>query len=137
MTGTGYVLVLYYSRHGSIKQMARHIARGVESGGMAARVRTVPRVSTVTEASEDSIPNAGDPYADLDDLSGCRGLALGSPAPAGDGCEIGKLLDVDPFGQPGVEAAKIATKKLLAEPGGETDLAIGETLGEGDGIRCP
>lgn len=80
MTGAGYVLVLYYSRHGSIRQMARNIARGVESGGMAARVRTVPSVSTVTEASEDFIPDAGDPYADLDDLSGCRGLALGSPA---------------------------------------------------------
>lgn len=80
MTDTAYVLVLYYSRHGSIRQMARNIARGIESGGMTARVRTVPRVSTVTEASEDAIPDTGDPYADLDDLSGCRGLALGSPA---------------------------------------------------------
>ena len=80
MTDSAYVLVLYYSRHGSIRRMARNIARGIESGGMTARVRTVPRVSTVTEASEDAIPGTGDPYADLDDLSGCRGLALGSPA---------------------------------------------------------
>lgn len=80
MTDTGFVLVLYYSRHGSIRQMARHVARGVETGGMAAKLRTVPRVSTVTEASEDAIPGAGDPYVDMEDLAECRGLALGSPA---------------------------------------------------------
>lgn len=79
MTDAGYVLVLYYSRHGSIRQMARLIARGVESGGLGSRLRAIPRVSTVTEASEDAIPESGDPYVSLDDLRGCRGLALGSP----------------------------------------------------------
>lgn len=79
MTGGGHALVLYYSRHGSIRQMARHIARGIEIGGMAARVRTVPRVSTVIDVREDAIPESGDPYAELDDLSGCSALALGSP----------------------------------------------------------
>ncbi len=79
MTGGGHALVLYYSRHGSIRQMARHIARGIEIGGMAAKVRTVPRVSTVIDASEDAIPESGDPYAELDDLSRCSALALGSP----------------------------------------------------------
>lgn len=74
-----YVLVLYYSRHGAIRQMARQLARGIEAGGMTARMRTVPRVSTVAEASEDTIPDSGDPYVDLEDLSGCAGLALGSP----------------------------------------------------------
>ena len=48
----------------------------------------------------------------------------------------GRLLKVDPFGQPGVEAAKIATRQLLADPGGEEDRAIAELLGEGGGLRC-
>jgi NAD(P)H dehydrogenase (quinone) len=74
-----YVLVLYYSRHGATAEMARHIARGVEEAGMEARLRTVPAVSTVCEATEDSIPDTGAPYASLDDLKNCASLALGSP----------------------------------------------------------
>jgi len=74
-----YILVLYYSRHGATAEMARMIARGVEEGGLEARLRTVPAVSTVCEAVEDSIPDSGAPYASLDDLKGCTGLALGSP----------------------------------------------------------
>jgi NAD(P)H dehydrogenase (quinone) len=74
-----YILVLYYSRYGATAEMAHHVARGVESGGLEARLRTVPAVSTVCEAVEDSIPAAGAPYAALDDLRGCAGLALGSP----------------------------------------------------------
>lgn len=74
------VLVLYYSRYGATATMAQHIARGVEDvDGMQARVRTVPPVSTVCEATEDSIPDAGAPYASVDDLRECAGLALGSP----------------------------------------------------------
>ena len=79
MTNNGYVLVLYYSRHGSIKKMASQIALGVESGGLMAKLRTVPGVSTVVETSADSIPESGDPYVSLEDLSSCSGLALGSP----------------------------------------------------------
>jgi NAD(P)H dehydrogenase (quinone) len=60
--------------------MAHLIARGVEEiPGMEARLRTVPAVSTVCEALEDGIPPAGAPYAELDDLRRCAGLALGSP----------------------------------------------------------
>lgn len=74
------VLVLYYSRHGATAEMARHIARGVEEvAGMQARLRTVPAVSTVAEATADSVPDAGAPYACVDDLRECAGLALGSP----------------------------------------------------------
>jgi len=74
------ILVLYYSRHGATAEMARLIARGVEEvPGMAARLRTVPAVSTVCEAVEDEIPASGPPYATLDDLRECAGLALGSP----------------------------------------------------------
>jgi NAD(P)H dehydrogenase (quinone) len=74
------VLILYYSRHGATREMAQRIARGIEDvPGMQARLRTVPAVSTVCEATEDSIPAAGAPYASLDDLRECAGLALGSP----------------------------------------------------------
>jgi NAD(P)H dehydrogenase (quinone) len=74
------VLVLYYSRHGATAQLAQYIARGVEQvDGCAARVRTVPAVSTVTEATEAPIPDSGPPYASADDLRECDGLALGSP----------------------------------------------------------
>jgi NAD(P)H dehydrogenase (quinone) len=74
-----YILVLYYSRHGATAEMARMIARGVEQGGMEARLRTVPAVSTVCEATEAAVPDSGAPYVSLDDLKGCAGLALGSP----------------------------------------------------------
>jgi len=74
-----YILILYYSRYGATRDMARLIARGVEAGGRAARLRTVPAVSTVCEAVEADIPEAGDLYCTLEDLSGCAGLALGSP----------------------------------------------------------
>lgn len=74
-----FVLVLYYSRHGATAEMARQVARGIESAGLVARLRTVPAVSTVCEATEDGIPSQGAPYADLSDLRDCAGLVLGSP----------------------------------------------------------
>ncbi|MBK1723790.1 NAD(P)H:quinone oxidoreductase [Thiocystis violacea] len=74
-----YILILYYSRHGATAEMAQQIARGVESGGMEARLRTVPAVSAVCEAVGNSIPDKGAPYAEIDDLRHCAGLALGSP----------------------------------------------------------
>ncbi|MBK1647140.1 NAD(P)H:quinone oxidoreductase [Rhabdochromatium marinum] len=74
-----YILILYYSRHGATAEMAHMIARGVEEAGLEARLRTVPAVSTVCEAVEDSIPATGAPYATQEDLRDCAGLALGSP----------------------------------------------------------
>ncbi len=76
---TDYVLVLYYSRNGSVANLAQQVARGIESTGMEARLRTVPAVSANCEASESAVPEQGAPYASLDDLAGCSGLALGSP----------------------------------------------------------
>lgn len=74
------ILVLYYSRYGATEKMAQHVARGIEEvDGMQARIRTVPPVSTVCEATEDSIPSEGAPYVTVDDLRECDGLALGSP----------------------------------------------------------
>jgi NAD(P)H dehydrogenase (quinone) len=77
----GEILVLYYSRSGSVRQMAQLVARGIDSvAGVAARIRTVPKVSTVCEAVEPDIPDSGAPYVELADLEQCIGLALGSPA---------------------------------------------------------
>lgn len=74
------ILVLYYSQHGATRELARLIARGIESvPGAKARLRTVPKVSTVCEASEPSIPTEGAPYVEKQDLAECIGLALGSP----------------------------------------------------------
>ena len=74
------VLVLYYSQNGAVSSMARLVARGIdEVAGCAARIRTVPKVSTVCEAVAPVVPDAGAPYVELKDLEECAGLALGSP----------------------------------------------------------
>jgi len=74
------VLVLYYSQSGTTAEMARTIARGIEEvSGMQARLRTVPAISTVCEATEAAVPETGSPYAELADLEECSGLILGSP----------------------------------------------------------
>ena len=74
------ILVLYYSQHGATRQLAQQIARGVEAvSGCQARLRTVPKVSAVCEATAPCIPDTGAPYVELQDLQDCAGLALGSP----------------------------------------------------------
>ena len=47
--------------------------------GVTAKIRTVPAVSPNTEVSEPPIPQSGPPFATLEDLQQCDGLALGSP----------------------------------------------------------
>lgn len=74
------ILILYYSQHGAVREMAQHIARGVGMvPGTNARLRTVPNVSTVCEATAPDVPDSGAPYAEARDLEECIGLALGSP----------------------------------------------------------
>lgn len=74
------ILVLFYSQNGSTLNLARQIARGIESvEGCEAVLRTVPKVSAVCEAVAADIPDRGAPYAVADDLKNCAGLALGSP----------------------------------------------------------
>jgi len=74
------ILVLYYSQHGAVRQMAQLIARGVEQvPGARARLRTVPKVSASCEATAPAIPDSGAPYVELRDLEECIGIALGSP----------------------------------------------------------
>lgn len=75
------ILVLFYSRHGSVATMARQVARGVEGvDGVAARLRTVPPV--VADTSRPPMPEVpvdGPAYATHEDLADCHGLILGSP----------------------------------------------------------
>lgn len=74
------ILVLYYSRHGSTRKLAELIGQGIDSvAGCEARLRTVPAISTVTEATEPEVPLEGAPYVELSDLQECAALALGSP----------------------------------------------------------
>ena len=74
------ILVLYYSRGGSVARLARHVARGIgEVPGMSARLRTVPPVAPVTEVASPPVPEEGAPYVVRADLAGCAGLLLGSP----------------------------------------------------------
>ena len=74
------ILVLFYSRYGATAELARQVARGIDSvPGAAARLRTVPPVSPVTETAAPPVPESGAPYAELGDLERCDGLVLGSP----------------------------------------------------------
>ena len=74
------ILVLYYSRSGAVEALAREVCRGIDAvPDVSARLRTVPAVSTVAEATEDEIPANGPPFATNDDLKECAGLVMGSP----------------------------------------------------------
>ena len=67
------ILLLYYTRYGAVGQMARAIARGVESvDDTEAKLRTVAPIETAPTTD-----NA--PQATIDDLKQCSGLILGSP----------------------------------------------------------
>ena len=81
MSQPPYVLILFYSRHGSIAEMAKHIARGVNKiNGMEVKIRQVPEVSDTTKVATPAIPDDGAPYCTLEELADCSGLALGSPS---------------------------------------------------------
>jgi NAD(P)H dehydrogenase (quinone) len=74
------VLVLYYSRGGSVARLARQVARGIEEvDGMTARLRSVPPVAPITETAAPPVPDEGAPYVARSDLAECAGLILGSP----------------------------------------------------------
>jgi NAD(P)H dehydrogenase (quinone) len=74
------ILIVYFSRHGSVARMAEEISLGVEANaGCEAVLRSLPAVSARTEQVEDAVPAEGVPYATLEDLENCAGLLLGSP----------------------------------------------------------
>jgi len=75
------ILIVYYSRYGSVGRMAQQIANGVESvAGCHAAIRCVPDVSPNNEQTQPPVPSNGPPYATIDDLKNCDGLILGSPS---------------------------------------------------------
>ena len=75
------ILILYYSNNGATAALAREIARGVDAvDGMSARLRTVPPVSGVTEATAEPVPESGPPFATGADLEECAGIIIGSPS---------------------------------------------------------
>ena len=74
-----FLLVLFYSASGSVKNLAHAIADGAENESMDIKIRTVPKVSPSVEKSDPDIPNSGEIYCTKEDLINCNGLALGSP----------------------------------------------------------
>jgi NAD(P)H dehydrogenase (quinone) len=74
-----YLLILFYSAGGSVRNIAHAIADGAEQENLSARIRTVPRVSSVAEQTETKIPEKDEIYCTKEDLINCSGLALGSP----------------------------------------------------------
>jgi len=74
-----YLLILFYSAGGSVRNLAHAIADGAESAGVEVKIRTVPKVSAVSEATESKIPDQDEVYCTKEDLINCSGLALGSP----------------------------------------------------------
>lgn len=74
-----YILILYYSRYGSVANMAKELARGVEAAGLEARLRTVPSVSAEDAAPRNTHDEQEVLYCTRDDLHYCSGLLLGSP----------------------------------------------------------
>lgn len=74
------LLVVYYSRYGHTEKMAKLIARGIHQvQNCEAVLRQVAPVSNEHESVSEAIPKTGAPYATVDDLQRCDGLALGSP----------------------------------------------------------
>ena len=74
-----YLLILFYSASGAVKNLAHALADGAEKKGLEVKIRTVPKVSTITEVVEPDMPGEGEIYCTKDDLVNCSGLALGSP----------------------------------------------------------
>ena len=74
-----YLLILFYSASGAVKNLAHALADGAEKKGLEVKIRTVPKVSTIAEAVEANMPIEGEIYCTKDDLVNCSGLALGSP----------------------------------------------------------
>jgi len=65
------VLILYYSRHGSVAALAEKIAVGVAAAGATAMIRTVPDFHHDNSAQH--------PLIQKDELVQANALALGSP----------------------------------------------------------
>ena len=74
-----FLLILFYSASGSVKNLAHAIADGAEESNIKVKIRTVPKVSSKNEKVDPSSPDTGEIYCTKDDLINCGGMAIGSP----------------------------------------------------------
>ena len=74
-----FLLILFYSASGSVRNLAHAIADGVEENNLNVRLRTVPKISSNDAIVNSDIPESGEVYCSKDDLINCAGLAIGSP----------------------------------------------------------
>ena len=74
-----FLLILFYSASGSVKNLAHAIADGAEDENLNVRLRTVPKISPQNKKVDPEISNSGEIYCSKEDLIDCAGLAIGSP----------------------------------------------------------
>ena len=74
-----FLLILFYSASGSVKNLAHAIADGAEDENLNVRLRTVPKISPQSKKVDPEIPDSGEIYCSKKDLIDCAGLAIGSP----------------------------------------------------------
>ena len=74
-----FLLILFYSASGSVRNLAHAIADGAEENNLNVRLRTVPKISSNDAIVNSDIPESGEVYCSKDDLINCAGLAIGSP----------------------------------------------------------
>ena len=74
-----FLLILFYSASGSVKNLAHAIADGAEEQNLNVKLRTVPKISAQNKKIDPEIPESGEIYCSKEDLINCSGLALGSP----------------------------------------------------------
>ena len=74
-----FLLILFYSASGSVRNLAHAIADGAEEYNLKVKLRTFPKISIDNENIDRDIPNSGEIYCTKEDLINCNGLAIGSP----------------------------------------------------------
>ena len=74
-----FLLILFYSASGSVKNLAHAIADGAEEQNLNVKLRTVPKISAQNKKIDPEIPESGEIYCSKEDLINCAGLASGSP----------------------------------------------------------
>ena len=62
-----YLLILFYSAVGSVRNVAHAIADGAEQENLHVKIRTVPKVSSVNEQTEKNIPEKDEIYCTKED----------------------------------------------------------------------
>tara|TARA_B100001109_G_scaffold47543_1_gene38383 strand:+ start:861 stop:1457 length:597 start_codon:yes stop_codon:yes gene_type:complete len=74
-----FLLILFYSASGSVKNIAHAIADGAEESNLKVKLRTVPKISSSDAKVVSNIPESGEIYCSKNDLINCSGMAIGSP----------------------------------------------------------